>query len=85
MADILELPKPADAWQFTVEVVRRPDGQHAARLVDCRTSLIEANGRDSSEKLAEIADILEQAIGPMRANAAALAGSTLSQHQEKTP
>ncbi len=72
MAAILELPKPADTWQFTVEVVRRPDGQHSARLVDCRTSLIEAGDGGPSEKLAEIAGLLEQAIGPMRADAAAL-------------
>ena len=85
MADILELPRPADTWQFTVEVVRRSDGQHAARLVDCRTSLIEAGDRSPSEKLAEIADLLERAIGPMRADAAALKGSALSQAQRNDP
>lgn len=72
MADIIEMLKPADIWQFTVEVVRRPDGLHAARLVDCRTSLIEAGDRSPGEKLAEIADLLEQSIGPMRADTAAL-------------
>ena len=67
------MPAPADTWQFTVEVVRRPDGQHAARLVDCRTSLIETGDGGPSEKLSELADLLEQAIGPMRADAASLA------------
>lgn len=72
MASIVELPKPTDTWQFTVEVVRRPDGEHTARLVDCRTSLIEAGTGSPSEKLGEIADLLERAIGSMRADAAAL-------------
>ena len=81
MAVFIEmLPPPADIWQFTVEVVRRPDGQHAARLVDCRTSLIEAGDCTASEKLAEIVNLLEQAIGPMRAAAAAL-GVDIPGHQ----
>lgn len=69
MAKIIELPKPTDQWQFTVEVVRRPDGQMAAKLIDARTSLIESGETDSCHKLHEIADLLEQAIGPMRADA----------------
>lgn len=76
MADILEMPKPTDTWQFTVEVVRRPDGQHAARLVDCRTSLIEVGDGSPGDKLAEIANLLEKAIGPMRADALALVSPT---------
>lgn len=72
MAQMYELPKPADQWQFTVEVFRRPDGQHAARLLDCRTSLIESGDTASSAKLHEIANLLESAIGPMRADAEAL-------------
>lgn len=36
-AKVIELPKPGDQWQFTVDVVRRPDGMFAARLVDART------------------------------------------------
>lgn len=69
MANIIGLPKPGDQWQFTVDVVRRPDGQFAARLVDCRTSLIESGNTESHMKLHEIANLLEQAIGPMRADA----------------
>jgi len=69
MGKIIDLPKPSDTWQFTVEVVRRPDGQHAARLVDCRTSLIESGDSEPREKMHEIANLLEQAIGPMRADA----------------
>jgi len=72
MAKIIELPKPGDTWQFTVEVVRRPDGQHEARLVDCRTSLIESGDSEPRAKMHEIANLLEQAIGPMRANAESL-------------
>jgi hypothetical protein len=71
-ASVLQMPAPADIWQFTVEVVRRPDGQHAAKLVHCRTSLIEVGVGGPSEKLTEIANLLQQAIGPMRADAAAL-------------
>lgn len=72
MADIIELRKPEDQWQFTVEVVRRPDGQMAAHLVDARVSLIESGETASHLKLHEIANMLEQAIGPMRADAEAL-------------
>lgn len=69
MADILKLPDPIDQWQFTVDVVRRPDGQFAARLVDCRTSLVESGDTASHAKLHEIASLLETSIGPMRADA----------------
>lgn len=69
MAEILKLPEPADQWQFTVDVVRRPDGTHAARLVDCRTSLIESGDTASSAKLHEIANLLASAVDPMRADA----------------
>lgn len=69
MAEILKLPNPGDKWQFTVDVVRRPDGQFAARLVDCRTSLVESGDTASHAKLHEIAGILEASIGPMRADA----------------
>lgn len=71
-AKVIELPKPGDQWQFTVEVVRRPDGIFAARLVDARTSLIEGGDTESSTKLHEIATMLEQSVGPMRADAEAL-------------
>ncbi|MDP2410331.1 MAG: hypothetical protein Q8M26_08600 [Pseudolabrys sp.] len=69
MAKVIELPKPGDQWQFTVDVVRRPDGQMAARLVDARTSLIESGDTESHRKLHEIADLLEQSVGAMRADA----------------
>jgi hypothetical protein len=68
-AKIIELPKPSDQWQFTVDVFRRRDGTFAARLVDARTSLIESGYTDSSAKLHEIANMLEQSAGPMRADA----------------
>lgn len=71
-AKVIELPKPADQWQFTVDVVRRPDGTFAARLVDARTSLIESGETESSAKLHEIANMLEQSVGPMRADAECL-------------
>ncbi|SDC09147.1 hypothetical protein SAMN05216337_1001231 [Bradyrhizobium brasilense] len=75
MAKVFRLPDPADVWQFTVEVSRRPDGQHAARLVDCRASLIETGNTASAAKLREIADLLEQGIVTMRADADALTTS----------
>lgn len=50
-AKIIELPMPGDQWQFTIDVVRRPDGTFAARLADARTSLIESGNTDSCSKL----------------------------------
>jgi hypothetical protein len=78
MAEIFQLRQPKDEWQFTVEVVRRPDGQLHARLMDARKSLIEAGDTDSSVKLYEIAEMLSQAVAPMRADAKAL--SRQAQH-----
>jgi len=72
MNKVIELPKPSDVWQFTVDVVRRPDGQIVARLVDCRTSLIESGQTDSSTKLHEIAKMLTLGVEAMRADAEAL-------------
>lgn len=72
MAKVLDFPAPHDQWQFTVEVVLRPDGKYAAILVDCRASLIESGDTEPDKKLHELADILEQSIGPMRANAESL-------------
>ena len=72
MSNIFQLPPPKDQWQFTVEVLRRPDGGHVAVLVDARTSLIEAGDMQPHEKLSEIADILAGSVDAMRANAAAL-------------
>lgn len=69
---IIDLPRPQDVWQFSVDVYRRPDGQMAARLSDARTSLIESGDKAPHEKMREIADMLEQSIGPMRADAEAL-------------
>lgn len=68
-AKIIELPMPGDQWQFTIDVVRRPDGTFAARLADARTSLIESGNTDSCSKLHEIANMLEASIGHMRADA----------------
>lgn len=72
MSNIVKLPEPKDQWQFTVDVVRRPDGVFAAILVDARTSLIESGEMEPHQKLHQIADILESAIRPMRANAESL-------------
>ena len=69
MAKVIELPKPDDVWQFTVEVVRRPDGTYAARLVDARTSLIETGEMQPHEKLHEIANLLADSVSTMRADA----------------
>jgi hypothetical protein len=72
MADIIKLPPAGDVWQFTIEVYRRSDGMPAARLIDARTSLIEAGDMQPHEKLHEIADMLEKSVGPLRADAEAL-------------
>ena len=69
---VIQLRPPQDEWQFTVEVVRRPDGALHARLVDARISLIEQGDDPPHTKLHEIADMLSQAIGPMRADAESL-------------
>jgi len=60
MNKVIELPKPSDVWQFTVDVV------------DCRTSLIESGQTDSSTKLHEIAKMLTLGVEAMRADAEAL-------------
>jgi hypothetical protein len=75
-AKIIQLREPKDEWQFTVEVVRRPDGQLHARLLDARQSLIEAGESESHKKLHEIAEILSQSIGLMRADAEMLKPQT---------
>lgn len=71
-AKIFGLPKPADQWQFTVDVFRRPDGTMAARLADARASLIESGETASHVKLHEIADMLHQSLQAMRADAESL-------------
>lgn len=71
-AQVIQLPKPGDIWQFSVDVLRRPDGSFAARLTDCRKSLIETGDTDSHSKLHEIANMLEVSIAAMRADAETL-------------
>jgi hypothetical protein len=70
MAEIFQL-QPRDSWQFTCEVIRKPDGKLVAVLVDARGSLIESE-LEPAAKLANIAKMLEESVAGMRATAQAV-------------
>jgi len=70
MAEVFQL-QPRDQWQFSVDVIRKPDGNLAAVLTDARGSIIEAQGTPA-EKLTSIAKMLEQSVEGMRATAQAV-------------
>ena len=67
MAEIFQL-QPRDKWQFSVDVVRKPDGTMVAVLTDARGSIIENVGT-SAEKLMIIAKMLEESVSGLRASA----------------
>lgn len=58
-------------WLFSVDVYRDPDGQLVCMLADARTSIIEQDG-DPRSKLLRFANMIEDGLGRMRANAEAL-------------
>lgn len=68
----LDIPAPGDQWQFTIELVIRPDGTLEAVLTDCRRSLLERGAMRPHEKLYEIADLAEKGITAMRSRAEAM-------------
>jgi hypothetical protein len=70
MADIFHL-QPRDQWQFTAEVIKKPDGKLVAVLVDARGSIVDGEG-SPSEKLNSIAKMLEESVAGMRATAQAV-------------
>lgn len=73
MSNVIPLQQ-SEQWLFSVDVVRRTDGGLEARLTDARTSLIESDPTAPDAKLELIANMLDEAIGAMRANARALKG-----------
>lgn len=70
MADVIQLT-PKDQWQFTVEVMKKPDGSFIAVLSDARGTLIEGPA-EPSEKLEAIAGMLEMSVAGMRGMAQAI-------------
>lgn len=69
-ADVVKLERKPE-WLFSVDVYRDPDGQLVCALSDARTSIIEQDGGPRS-KLLRFADMIEDGLGRMRANAEAL-------------
>jgi hypothetical protein len=59
--------QPSNAWQFTVDVIKTSAGPTAV-LTDARSSLIDGPG-DATEKLAAMADTLQQAVEGLRKTA----------------
>ena len=70
MADVINL-QPRDQWQFTCDIIKKPDGKLTAVLVDARGSIIEGEG-SPSEKLNSIAKMLEDSVTGLRATAQAI-------------
>lgn len=70
IADVVKLERKPE-WLFSVDVYRDPDGQLVCTLADARTSIIEQEG-EPTRKLLWFADMIEEGLGRMRANAEAL-------------
>lgn len=67
---VLQLPMRED-WLLSVDLVR-VDGKLRLRLRDATMSFIEAEPTDPAEKLNLIANLIEDSLGTMRADASAL-------------
>lgn len=67
MSNVIKLERKPE-WQFSVDVYRDPDGELVCVLTDARTSLIEREG-EPADKAQDFADMIEQGLGRMRANA----------------
>lgn len=67
MSNVVKLERKPE-WLFSVDVYRDPDGQLVCVLADARTSLIEREG-EPADKAQDFADMIEQGLGRMRANA----------------
>lgn len=70
MAETFQL-QPRDQWQFTADIIKKPDGKLVAVVVDARGSLIET---ESVETLTSFAKMLEESVAGMRATAQAVKG-----------
>lgn len=70
MAQVFQL-QPRDQWQFTVDVIRKPDGKMVAVLVDARASIWDPE-ITPAERLNLMAKMLEESVEGMRATAQAV-------------
>lgn len=68
---IIPFPR-REEWLASFDLVRCPERGLALRLIDARQSLIDAEPRDSAEKLDLIATMVECGLEAMRADAIAL-------------
>lgn len=67
MADVIQL-QPRDAWQFSCDVVKKPDGKLVAVLTDARASIWDPE-ITPSDRLNMMAKMLEQSAEGLRATA----------------
>lgn len=56
-------------WLASFDLYRYPDGQLCVRLVDARTSVVEAEPTASADKLLLLANWIQDGLDRMRANA----------------
>lgn len=70
MAEIVHL-QPRDQWQFSVDIVKKPDGKLVAELTDARSSIWDPEVQPA-ERLNALAKMLEQSAEGMRATAQAV-------------
>ena len=67
MSNVVKLERKPE-WLFSVDVYRDPDGQLVCVLADARTSLIEREDAPA-DALQQMADMIHEGLGRMRANA----------------
>jgi len=67
MSNVVKLERKPE-WLFSVDVYRDPDGQLVCVLADARTSIIEQEG-EPADKLLRFANMIEDGLDRMRANA----------------
>ena len=70
MADVIQL-QPRDQWQFSADIVKRPDGKLVAVLTDARASIWDPE-ITPAERLNMMAKMLEQSAEGLRATAQAV-------------
>ena len=72
MAEVVHL-QPRDQWQFTADIVKKPDGKLVAVLVDARASIWDP-GITPADRLSLMAKMLEQSAEGLRATAQSVKG-----------
>lgn len=70
MADIVQL-QPRDQWQFSADIIRKPDGKLVAVLTDARASIWDPE-ITPADRLNMMAKMLEQSAEGLRATAQAV-------------